>query len=256
MSRNPRDAAPRRRNGRRAGDGKRLAEGAPADPVSPAQVVGYLRRHPDFLCQHPELLDVLTPPARNCGDGVADLQQFMVEKLRRELTDMAAARDALVATGRSNLSAQARVHKAALSLIRARTFEHFIETVTTDLVAILDLDVVAIGVEQATRQSARPETPGVYRLEPDTVERLLGPGQDIALRANVTGHPMIFGPGSGLVRSEALIRLAISRATPPALLAFGSRQPEHFQPGQGTELLGFLARVVECSIRGWLNLPE
>ena len=65
----------------------------------------------------------------------------------------------------------------------------------------------------------------------------------------------LFGAAAGLVRSEALIRLSIGDATPEALLALGSRDAEHFQEGQGTELLGFLARVVEGSIRGWLNLP-
>ncbi|MFQ5775159.1 MAG: DUF484 family protein [Kiloniellaceae bacterium] len=250
MSQNRRDAAPKR------GNGKRLAEGTVGEAVSAAQVVDYLRGHPTFLCEHPELLDVLTPPARSCGDGVADLQQFMVEKLRRELAEMAAARDALVVTGRSNLSAQARVHKAALALLGARSFEHFIETLTTDVAIILDLDVVTVGVEQTTGAPTRPETPGVCRLEPHMIDHLIGPGQQVALRADVTGDPAIFGPGAGLVRSDALIRLSISRAAPAALLALGSRQPEQFQPGQGTELLGFLARVVETSIRGWLNLPE
>lgn len=250
MSQNRRDAAPKR------GNGKRLVSGAAGQALRAADVADYLRRHPDFLCDHADLLDVLKPPARSCGDGVVDLQQFMVERLRGELSDMAAARDALVVTGRSNLSAQARVHKAALALLGARNFEHFIETLTTDLAVILDLDVVTIGVEQTDCEPKRSETPGVYRLEADTVDQLLGPGQEVALRAYATGNPAIFGPGAGLVASDALIRLSISRSTPTALLAFGSRNPEHFQEGQGTELLCFLARVVECCIRGWLNLPE
>jgi len=249
MSQNPHDAAPKR------GNGKRPAAPAAAAP-SAALVAEYLRQHPDFLCENPDLLDVLTPPGRDNGNGVADLQQFLVEKLRRELAELGAAHDALVVTGRCNLSSQARVHKAALTLLKARSFEHFIETLTTDLAVILDLDVVVVGVEQADKEPSSAAAPGVVRLPARMVDRLIGPGQGIALRTEVTGDPAIFGPGAGLVRSEAMIRLSFGGAAPTALLAFGSRDGTHFQPGQGTELLSFLGHVVETSIRGWLNLPE
>ncbi len=237
-------------------DRERTPEGAAGEPVSAAQVADYLRRHPDFFGQDPELLDVIQPPARDRGEGVVDLQQYMVEHLRGALAELSAARDALVVTGRNNLSAQARVHKAVLALLSAKKFEHFIEILTTDVAVILDLDLVTVGVEQNGQDSARAQTAGVYRLEPGTVDRLIGPGQTVALHAHVDGDPEIFGPGAGLVASDALLRLSISGTTPTALLALGSRQPEQFHSGQGTELLSFLARVVESCIRGWLNLAE
>lgn len=52
---------------------------APALP-SAAQVIAYLRRHPDFLLRHPELLDAQQAPARHQGKAVVDLQQVMVEQ--------------------------------------------------------------------------------------------------------------------------------------------------------------------------------
>ena len=64
----------------------------------------------------------------------------------------------------------------------------------------------------------------------------------------------IFGPAAGLVRSDALIRLTVGRSAPPALLAFGTRHPGYFHAGQGTELLSFLARVIEHCLRLWLGL--
>jgi Uncharacterized protein conserved in bacteria len=60
--------------------------------ITAAQVVDYLKRHPNFLQHHPELLDSQTPPARAQGEGVVDLQQFMVDRLRRDLTGCAACR--------------------------------------------------------------------------------------------------------------------------------------------------------------------
>ena len=253
MSQTPQDAAPKGGGSRRSASAGTAPD---ATPVTAARVAEYLRDHPDFLCEHPELLDVLTPPGQNNGEGVTDLQQFMVQRLRKDLAELTDARDALVLTGRSNLSAQARVHKAILALMKARSFEHFIETLTTDLAVILGLDLVVVGVEQAANGTNSAAAAGVVPLGVRMVDHLIGPGQNLVLRDNATGDPAIFGPGAGLVRSEALIRLSFGGTTPAALLAFGSRDADHFQPGQGTELLNFLARVIETSIRGWLNLPE
>jgi uncharacterized protein YigA (DUF484 family) len=254
MTQNRSDAAPKSLARKEAAEKAR--EVAADSAATAEQVAAYLRRHPDFFDHNPELLDAIAPSGEAHAEGVVDLRHYMVERLRDELAGMSALRDELVVTGRTNLSAQARVHKAVLALLAARSFEHFIETLTTDLAVIIDLDVVALGVEQDGEDVNRAQTPGVYSLDPGTVDRLVGPGQSIVLRETVEGDPMVFGPGAGLVASDALLRLSISSTTPTALLALGSREPGQFDSGQGTELLGFLARVVESCIRGWLNLPE
>ena len=61
-------------------------------------------------------------------------------KLRTEQDD-------LLANSRDNLSTQDRVHKAVLALLAAKSFEQFIEIVTTDLAVLLDVDVVTLCVE-------------------------------------------------------------------------------------------------------------
>ncbi|MGD1877300.1 MAG: DUF484 family protein [Kiloniellaceae bacterium] len=229
--------------------------GALAQPVSADQVAAYLRRHPDFLTQYPELLDVLTPPARDHGTGVVDLQQFMVERLRGKLSDVTQLRDDLVTTGRSNQAIQSRVHEAILAVLRARSFEEFVETVTTDLAVILDLDVVTIGVEQAEVGTSWKPVAGVYCLKAGSIDNLLGRAGSLLLRDDVIGDPAVFDGAAGLVRSDALIRLTIGQNAPPALLALGSRQLGAFHTGQGTELLTFLSQVLEETFRAWLHLP-
>ena len=41
-----------------------------------------------------------------------------------------------------------------------------------------------------------------------------------------------------------------------ALLALGARRPGIFHPGQGTELISFLAETVEITTRAWLDLED
>ena len=255
MTRNRSDAAPDRPGSR--GSAKAASKGAAGDDeLTAAQVAGYLRRHSTFLADHPEVLDGQQAPGRKHGQGVIDLQQVMVERLRGDLEAAQDGRNQLLATSRSNSAAQSRIHEAAIALMAAPSFEHLIETVTTDLAVLLDIDVVTLGVEQDARKLPPVRMGGIYQLEPNTIDSILGPGRSILLRPETEGYTVLFGAGAGLVASDALIRMTISRTTPPAVLALGSRQAGHFSAGQGTELLTFLGRVLELSIRRWLELPE
>ncbi|HIC80197.1 MAG TPA: DUF484 family protein [Kiloniellaceae bacterium] len=226
-----------------------------AQAISGDQVAAYLRRHPEFLADNPDLLDSQEPPARAQGDGVIDLQQFQVQRLRNEVGNLTSLRDELLSAGRNNLSIQNRVHRSVLAILNARSFEEFVETITTDMAAILDLDVVTIGVEKTDEGSTWRPTAGVYCLEAGSIDALLGPNGTLLLRDHINGDPAIFDGAAGIVQSDALIRLNISETTPPALLALGSRQSDAFHAGQGTELLSFLSQVLEVSFRSWLNLP-
>lgn len=237
--------------------GQRLeTPGAAADTreLGADQVAAYLRRHPDFLIEHPELLQALTPPELRRGESVVDMQHFMLQRLRTELVRLKNQQRALIATSRSNLTSQNRIHSAALAILAATSFEQLIQIITTDLAVLLDVDVVTIGVESSA--SAQPKLPlhGIQILHRGTVDDLLGTGRSAALHSDLSGDPALFGSAAGLVRSQALLRLEVSEHAPVGLLCIGTRKPEKFHPGQGTELLCFLARVLELTIAGWLDL--
>lgn len=226
------------------------------DPLTAGEVAAFLEQHPEFFAEHPDLLDSLTTPASENGDGVVNLQHFLVERLRQQLVEARQANDSLIAIGRANLTIQARVHRAVLALLSARSFEQLIELVATDLSVILDLDCVALGVEQGIDELPPVRLEGLVQLEPGTVDKLIGRGRTVTLVDRTDGQTALFGAAASLISSQALIRLQVSRKTPPALLALGSRRAKQFHDGQRTELLTFLARALERSIRAWLNLPE
>ena len=232
-----------------------LQKKSPALP-SAAQVIAYLRRHPDFLYRHPELLDIQTPPTRHKEESVVDLQHFMVERLRQDVQKLRANQDEIIANSRDNLGTQERIHKAVLALLEADTFEEFIEIITGDLVLLLEVDVVCLCIERTEGYNRRPKLDGLELLEQGAVDRIMGKGRLVLLRDDTVGDPEVFGGAAELVRSDALLRLKPSKAAPNALLAFGTRHPGYFHPGQGTELLNFLGRIIEFGIRSWLDLPR
>lgn len=217
------------------------------------QVVAYLRRHPDFLTEHSELLDHLLASEDRRGEGVVDLQSFMIEKLRRETKRLEKRQADLLATSRANMTSQMRVHAAALALLEARSFENLIEAVTTDLAVHMDVDVVVLCVESSDEAPVKTVS-GIYMIEPGEVDRQLGAGRDIVLSRKHPELPEIYGAGAALVQSEALMRLRPSPEVPTGMLALGSRYEGRFDPYQGTELLGFLGRTLEHCIRTWLGL--
>ena len=144
-------------------------------PVLPsaAQVIAYLRRHPDFLYRHPELLDIQTPPARHNEGAVVDLQHFMVERLRNDVAKLRANQDEIIANSRDNLGTQERIHKAVLALLEAETFEEFIEIITGDLVLLLEVDVVCLCIERTEGYNRRPKLDGLELLEQGAVDRIM-----------------------------------------------------------------------------------
>ena len=225
-------------------------------PLSAAEVAGYLKQHPEFLNEHSDLLGVLTPPKLDRGERVIDMQHFMVQHQRNEIARLKAQNKSLVAATRANLMGQARVHSAALAIIGAQSFEQLIQIVITDLATQLDADVVTIAVERQGGARARMPHHGIEILEPGTVAEVLGDDHDVVFQTDVQGDPRLFGVGAGLVRSAALVRLPVGRASPAGMLCIGTRRAGKFQTGhQSTELLSFLARTLGVTIAAWLDLP-
>jgi uncharacterized protein YigA (DUF484 family) len=228
---------------------------AAARPPGAADVAHFLRQHPDFLVENPELMDVLTPPALHRGERVVDMQQFMLQHHRAEIARLKGQQRSLISLTRANLASQSRIHTAVLALLAASSFEQLIQIVTTDLAVLIDADVVTIAVEQAGPARPKLNHQGVQILEPGTVDGILGIDRDVALHSEMPGDPALFGDGAGLVRSAALLRLSVSRGAPAGLLCIGTRRAGKFHSGQGTELLGFLARALGITIAAWLDLP-
>ena len=237
------------------GQGSAAANDVPSKALTEDAVLDYLHRNPDLLTNNPALLESLTEAARFDGN-VVDMQHLMLNRLREENTRLRDAHASIVGTARDNRSAQLQVHAAVLQILAARSFEKLIHTVTADLPLVLEVDAVTICLEAGDVPIPRAYASGLRSIPEGAIERHLGPGRDIALSCDITADQKIFGAAMGLVRSQALVRLNMGSQAPKGLLAIGSRDVDTFHQGQGTELIGFLARALETTIRQWLNLPS
>lgn len=220
--------------------------------VSEEQVGEFLSHNPDYLARNPDIIKSMTAPSRWSGDGVADMQQFMLEQLRGEIDNLRDCAQDVIETSRTNMSVQTRTHTAVLALLSATTIEQLVLVVGEDFPLLLDIDVASIGFEPDNRPDSELSAAAVVKFLPGDTDRYLGPDQDVRLMREYAADRVLFGEGAGLVHSAALARVRPGHRTPPGLIALGSRGGA-FHPGQGTELIGFLARVAERCIERCLT---
>lgn len=218
-------------------------------------VIAFLKNNPKFLSQNPEAADYLIPPKAQAGAGknVRDFMSFMVEKLKADKERVVTTAKTLVENARSNMNNQQRIQNVILRILEARTFEEFIEILTHDMATMLDTDICVLVVESDGTNIPHVHTSGIRMVPVGTIDKWMG-GKPSLLQSNIAGIEVIYGGAFSLVQSQALLRVDISMNTPPAILAFGSRDPMMFEDGQGTEQISFLARVVERQFRSWLHL--
>jgi len=228
--------------------------GARPDEAPGAKAVAdYLRRHPDFLIEHPDLIAVLTPPTLHQGEGVVDLQRFMLESLRKELGSLQSREERLLGAAEELGASQYRVQEAALAVLEARSFEHLIRTVNERIADLLGIASVRLCVETSDSIPGPSGKARVVVIEPGTIDKWMRRTDDIVLVGGSPGRRAIFGGTAGDVRSYALLRLGFGPKSPGGLLALGSADADGFHPRQGTELIAFFARVLEHCVRRWLT---
>ncbi len=223
-------------------------------PVTEADVKEWLAQNPGFLEKHPDMCEVLLPPKENMGRGVADFQHYMVQRLKKDKETVIETTRDLIEVSRINMNSVTRIHEAALRLLEAKNFIEFVQAITMDLATILDVDVAVMVIETNGQDIPNMQASGIKVVPMGTINQWMGENKTI-LQSDIHGTESIYGGAARLVRSQAVLRVDISMKTPPAVLCFGSRDPEMFRDGQGTELIGYLARVVERCFRLWLDIP-
>ncbi|WP_373084309.1 DUF484 family protein [Sneathiella sp.] len=215
------------------------------------QVRSWLISHPEFLTENADLLTMVIPPERISGDGVIDMQSFLVSRLQREVTQLTALQDDFVEAARTNQHTQEMVHASIQAILSATSLGHFVHIMTQDLPELLEIDVITLCVEEGP--IPLPDMTGLQRLKAGSIARANWQKRSIILRPSAPKSKAVFGPAKDLVRSDALIKLEVPSLHAHAMAAFGSREPAHFHEEQATDLLRFLAIAMQSCLQMWLE---
>lgn len=215
------------------------------------QIRDWLVAHPNFFEANSDLITDMVAANRHSGDGVVDMQSFLVERLQKQVSDLKSVQANLVNATRSNLHTQNMVHKSIKAILSATSISHFVHILTQDLPEYLDVDVITLCVEDGS--IALPAMTGLQRLKKGNIGKANWNADDILMRPSAPKSKAVFGPAKDLVSSDALIRLDVPLLNAPSMLAIGSREIGHFHSDQGTDLLCFLAACVQSSLQMWLE---
>ncbi len=213
-------------------------------PLQPAAVRRFLSDNPEFLTGDMGLLDELG--LKLAAGNVVDFGPAVMARVHAAHQREASQRQLLEETARANFAAQAQTHGAVVDVLDARNH--------TDLARRVD-DLarqrfgLAAGVIAVEMDGTPPA--GWRMLVEGQVDMILGGSQRLARMGFAPTALGLFGDGAGEIASMAMVRMAIWEPSREGLLAFGSTDPEGFTPDMGSELVAFLARVVERTAERW-----
>ena len=210
--------------------------------LEPAAVRRFLADNPEFIREDTGLLDELG--LKLAAGNVVDFGPAALARVHAAHQREAMQRQQLEETARANFSAQAQTHGAVVDLLDARNH--------SDLAARLDhLAQHRFGLAAAVIALESDEAPAGWRhLVEGQVDLILGDHRLARMGVLPTAFGL-FDERQGAVRSVALVRTAIWEPSRKGLLAFGSADPQGFTPDMGSELVAFLARVVERTAERW-----
>ena len=197
-------------------------------------VVAFLRAHPHFLAERPELYRALNPPVRVHGETLADHMAAMIRAERAQSAALAERADGVLAAGRAAAGMAARVQEAVLHLIAS---PDPIDCITSEMPSLLGLDAVALCTEFAML--------GAHRLPRGAVAALMG-NRDVLFREMPTDVAMLYGEAAALAVRDALVRVPMTAG--PALLALASRGGASLDRSQGAGALSFLGRAAAAAL--------
>ncbi len=213
-------------------------------PLEPAQVRRFLADNPQFLLEDVGLLADLG--LKVAAGNIVNFGAAALARVHAAHQREAEQRQQIEETTRANFSAQAQTHGAVVDLLEARNLSDLARRV--DELARIRFGLFG-GVIALEAQRSTPA--GWGRLVEGQVDMILGGPQRLAHMGPGSVARGLFGDNADMVGSVAMVRMAIWEPSRQGLLAIASSDPEGFTPDMGSELVAFLARVVERTAERW-----
>lgn len=231
-----------------AGPSKDASKDKP-DSLTAETVSAWIRRHPEFLQENPEVLTFLTPPEFRRGERILDMQRFMLERLRDDVSSLRRQEKQLLSAVEGNAAGQTKVHQAVIAVVGAADIQALNGIVRTKLPALLDLEAAALCIEEEGALALA----GATAIGSGGIANLMGPKRRVLLQGSTAGESFVFGDDAERVKSVAYLRLRTGTAAPNMLLALGSGRDDGFEPDQATDLLAFLGDAIEARLKQCLG---
>ncbi len=209
------------------------------------EVAAWLRRHPSFLQQFPDLAITLVVP-REQGSA-ASLASYQLDILREKNRELSRRLQDLFGNAQDNERLAVRTHQLTLALMKQTSAADTARAMAAALAEDFDGDAVRFVLFAPVAGLDENEW---LRVVPEADERLspfrdcIRDGQPICGRLHPDKNALLYGERIDEVQSTALLPLSGL-----GLLAVGSREPNRFYPGMGTLFLRMMGEAFVAAMR-------
>ncbi|MBW3551309.1 MAG: DUF484 family protein [Proteobacteria bacterium] len=208
------------------------------------EIAAWLRRHPRFLQQFPDLALSLVVP-RDEGSA-ASLASYQLEVLRDKNCELSRRLHELFGNAQENERLAVRTQQLTLALMKQDSAADTVRAMAASLAEDFNGDLVRMVLLQPVDGLDENEwlqviAPGDARLQPfrDCLEN----GDPLCGRLQPQKHDLLYGERAQDVQSTALVPLP-----GVGLVAVGSRDPNRFFPGMGTLFLRMMGEALETAL--------
>ena len=209
------------------------------------EVAAWLRRHPGFLKQFPDLALSLVVPR---DDGrTASLASYQLEVLRDKNRELSRRLAELSANAQVNERLAVRTHQLTLALMRQATPADTLRAMAASLAEDFSGDLVRIVVFAPVDGLDDAEWLRVVAHDDAALAPFrdcLRDGEPICGRLHADKNALLYGVRADEVQSSALLVLPGI-----GLVAVGSRDPNRFFPGMGTLFLRMMGEALAAGLQ-------
>ena len=209
------------------------------------EIAAWLRRHPTFLKQFPDLALSLVVP-RDEGPA-ASLASYQLDVLRDKSRELARRLQDLFANAQENERLAVRTHQLTLALMKQSTAADTLRAMAATLAEDFNGDLVRIvtfapvtGLEEANWLQHVAATDA--RLQP--FRDCIAQGEPLCGRLQPEKNALLYGLRVDEVQSSALLPIA-----GVGLVAVGSHDPNRFFPGMGTLFLRMMGEALGVALK-------
>jgi uncharacterized protein len=213
-------------------------------------VAAYLRRHPEFFNEHPELLSQLQIP-HDSGAAISLVERQMSilraqnqkhQQKLRELIEIAGANEELAR----------RMHMLALTLMDAGDPAEIFATLYENLRQNFHADfaVVRLFADPATADDAGDEFAGPDDAGHSLFKAIIDGGRPLCGQLKRQQQVYLFGNEGDPITSGVMVPLLGEGWQ--GIMAIGSCDPDRFHPGMGVDLLSNLGEILGIVLKRWV----
>ena len=222
-----------------------MSEMTVKEGLTAMDVASFLRRHPGFLSEFPDIALTLVVP-REQG-STTSLASYQLEVLRDKNHELNQRLHDLIETATDNEQLVVRVHSLTVALMREKTLGDTVRRVVAGLTEDFHTELVRLALFRAPSQDlapadwliAAPRDAKQWAPFHEFLERT----EPLCGRLQPEKLDTLFGAKSNDVKSAVLVPI-----DGMGMLAVGSSDANRFHPGMGTVFLKLIAEAIAAAV--------